>query len=111
MTAACHHRAPTSQSWQLQLKTQPAVPPSGHDTTFTLHVSDAAGRPITGATAQVSLEMTFMDMGTNVVHLQDRGNGNYTGVGQFTMPGDWDCHVIVKLNQKQQTQLFHYKVG
>ena len=110
-TAACHRQAPTTQAWQLELKTQPPVPTSDQDTTFSLRVLDADGKPVTGASADLSLVMTFMDMGKNVVHLEDKGNGNYVGVGQFTMAGDWDCHVTVQLGQKQQQQVFHYKVG
>jgi nitrogen fixation protein FixH len=110
-TAACHHQTTSSQAWQIELKTQPPVPTANQDTTFTLHVTDAKGQPVTGATADLSLVMTFMDMGKNVVHLQDRGNGDYSGVGQFTMAGDWDCHVTVQAGGKQQQQVIHYKIG
>lgn len=110
-TAACHRQALPSQAWQMDLKTQPPVPMANQDTLFTLHVVDAQGNPVTGATADLSLVMTFMDMGKNIVHLQDRGNGNYVGTGQFSMSGDWDCHITVQSGGRQQQQVVHYKIG
>ncbi len=110
-TAACHRQSPQPQVWHMELKTQPQVPTANQNTTFTVHVADADGKPVLGATADLSLVMTFMDMGKNVVHLQDRGNGDYSGVGQFTMAGDWDCHVIVQTGAKRQQQVVHYKIG
>lgn len=108
--AACH-RAAAPPHLTMQLTTAPAAPPVGRDVTFTLRVRDAAGHPVNGASARLSLEMTFMNMGANVVQLSDRGNGVYSGVGTFPMGGDWDCHAIVRAGGMQSQQVFHYKVG
>lgn len=109
--AACHRAAAPPPQFTMQLTTAPAAPAVGRDVTFTLRLRDAKGRPVSGASARLSLEMTFMNMGENVVQLSDRGNGVYSGVGTFPMGGDWDCHAVVRAGGMVSEQVFHYKVG
>ncbi len=107
--AACH-QATTRGRWTLTLKTNPKVPVAGQPTRFLLHVNRAHGQPLDGARAQLALNMSFMDMGANVVQLAPQGDGNYAGSGQFSMSGDWDCHARVELGGVQRVRTFHYKV-
>ncbi|HZT72456.1 MAG TPA: FixH family protein [Terriglobales bacterium] len=111
LAAACHSAAPPSARLQMRLSTQPAVPAVGRDTTFSLLLRDAQGRPVSGASVRLSLAMTFMNMGQTVVQMSDRGHGLYTGVGAFSMGGDWDCRAIVEVGGVRAEQVFHYKVG
>ncbi len=107
--AGCRRGAPRG-NWSLTLSTVPAVPAAGQSTRFVLHVVRAGGRPLSGASAQLSLKMTSMDMGANVVQLAPQGGGNYAGSGQFTMSGDWDCQAAVEAGGVTRQRTFHYKV-
>ncbi len=110
LTAGCHHQKPPQGRWKLTLTTQPSVPSSQQPTRFVLQVKRHNGEPLLHASAQLSLRMTFMDMGTQVIQLASQGNGNYAGTGQFAMGGDWDCRATVTYHQVKKTRSFHYKV-
>jgi hypothetical protein len=110
LLAACQHRK-RPEAWTMSLTTTPQVPAVDRDTTFTLHIRKANGEPLANAAARLSLEMTFMDMGPNVVQLQAGDPGTYVGKGRFTMAGEWDCRAIVKSGNEEQQQIFHYKIG
>jgi nitrogen fixation protein FixH len=107
---ACQ-RKKQPEEWTMSLATEPAVPQVNRDTQFTLHVRRPNGEPVRGAAARISLEMTFMDMGPNVVQLEETQPGAYTGKGRFAMGGDWDCRAMVKLGAEERQQIFHYKIG
>ena len=92
------------------MSTAPKVPVAGQPTRFLLHIARSNGEPLAGATAQLSLRMTFMDMGTTAVQLAAQGRGNYAGSGQFSMSGDWDCRAAVQYGGIQRQRTFHYKV-
>lgn len=110
LTAGCHHQKAPQGRWGISLTTQPSVPSSRRPTRFVLQVKRHNGEPLKNASAQLSLRMTFMDMGTQVIQLASQGNGNYAGSGQFAMGGDWDCQATVSYHQVKKTQRFHYKV-
>lgn len=105
------HSAPPAPRMVMQLATQPPVPGVGGDTTFTLRVRDGQGHPLTGASARLALEMTFMNMGSQVVQLGERSPGVYVGQGRFPMGGDWDCRALVQRGAVRGEQIFHYKIG
>ncbi len=110
LSAGCHRQKSPQGRWALSLTTQPSVPSSQQPTRFILHVKRHNGEPLLHASAQLSLRMTFMDMGTQVIQLASQGNGNYAGTGQFAMGGDWDCRAMVTYHQVKKTRRFHYKV-
>ena len=56
---------------------------------LTVRVTDAAGRPVRGATVSLHLEMPAMAMGDNVVTTRETAAGSYAGTGRFTMAGTW----------------------
>lgn len=95
----------------MALTTTPANPAVLSQTQFTLQITDAAGQPVDGAAVSLDLVMATMDMGPNRVALQSSGGGRYRGTGQFTMAGDWNCQITVRLPGKSQLQVFHYKVS
>ncbi len=109
--SGCHRQPPAPPQWKLGLTTSPAVPQAMHDTVFTLHVLRPNGQPAAGGAAQLTLHMSFMDMPDITVPLTDQGQGNYTGKGQFSMNGDWDCHATVSIGGQRLSQRFHYKIG
>jgi hypothetical protein len=111
LSAVACHRKKQPEEWTMSLSTDPAVPLVNRDTIFTLRVRRPSGEPVKGAAARLSLEMTFMDMGPNVVQLQESQPGTYQGKGKFTMGGDWDCRAIVKSGSDERQQVFHYKIG
>lgn len=110
LPACSRHPGGTAQPFALALTTAPTVPAANSETIFTLKVA-RDDHPVTGATARLALKMTFMNMGPNVVHLQEQDKGTYVGKGQFTMSGDWDCIAIVSAGGAEQQQTFHYKIG
>jgi hypothetical protein len=108
---ACRSHQARNSGLQLSLKLSPPVPHYLDDEHFILQVKDASGTPVSDAGVKVSLTMTFMDMGTNLVPMHETAPGVYEGVGQFGMKGDWDCHVEVTADGTTATQIFHYKVA
>jgi nitrogen fixation protein FixH len=63
-------------------------------TTFTLHITDSAGKPVENAQVTGSLNMTLMDMGKTAVKFRAQGNGVYeVTVPSFDMAGPWDIAI------------------
>ncbi len=115
LSAGCHRAASprdAGPSWELALQTEPADPLYGQDTRFTLAVTTPDGKPVSGLSAEVHLEMSGMDMVTPPVVLSPAAApGIYTGLARFPMAGDWNCHVQVKQGAASLEQVVHYKVG
>jgi nitrogen fixation protein FixH len=88
---------PAAPAWpgKVVLTTDPPAPVSGQDTAFRVTLTDAAGKPVSGAKVEADLKMQTMDMGKNVVSLADKGDGTYEGKGQFTMAGPWNIIIVV----------------
>ncbi len=63
--------------------------------TLTFTVTDAGGKPVTGAKIAASVAMTTMDMGTTHPAFRDLGGGRYQGTVTFSMPGPWRVSVTV----------------
>ncbi len=104
------HSAPPSAApnprLHLTLETTPRPPTSLDPTTFTVQVTDAAGKPVSGATATAWLFMPGMDMGDDTVTLREKANGTYAGTGRFTMAGAWRVTVSVSKGADHATQSF-----
>jgi len=56
---------------------------------LTVRVTDAAGRPVTGAAVSLRLDMPDMPMGENVANAHEARRGVYRATGRFTMAGKW----------------------
>jgi nitrogen fixation protein FixH len=83
-------------AFRMSLAVEPAQPKFASKTRFRVHITDDRGAPLSGADVKVSLVMPLMDMGKNEFLLEDAGNGNYEGAGEFGMTGEWE--VIVTAN-------------
>lgn len=96
--------------WKMALELD-APPRIVKATTFRLELTDLAGKPVSGATVQVSLVMKLMDMGKNEFALADKGDGRYEGSGAFSMSGPWDVVVSATAGGKSGEQKFEVAVG
>lgn len=103
--ASCRAQ-PAAGAWKMKLAMAPSPPSSAGDTTFTLRVTDAAGRPVRGGTASLDLVMATMDMGPNHVVLAPQADGTYRGRGAFLMSGPWRCGVTFAAKGRTQKQSF-----
>ena len=64
--------------------------------TFTVQVNDASsGKPDPTVTAQLSLTMLTMDMGTQTSPLQANGQGKFSAQGELSMNGKWEVRIIL----------------
>lgn len=64
--------------------------------TFTVQVNDASsGKPDSHVTAQLSLTMLTMDMGTQTSPLQADGQGKFSAQGELSMNGKWEVRIIL----------------
>lgn len=100
-------KAAQPSPWNLAMETAPAEPISGKPVTFNLKVTDrTSGQPVAGAHVQASLVMPTMDMGKNEFALNDKGAGEYSGTGTFTMAGPWNVVVEVKKDNQEAQQTF-----
>ena len=84
----------SSSGWKLELKVAPDHPRMVKPATFSVHITDSAGKPVDNAQVSGSLNMVLMDMGKTAVKFESRGNGDYEGtVPSFDMSGPWQLTV------------------
>lgn len=95
---------------RLALTTTPDKPMALDPTRFTVCVTDAAGRPVQGATVTVGLAMPTMPMGDNVVALHETEAGVYAGSGRFTMAGAWRMTAAARSGAGRAAQSFSAEV-
>jgi len=84
--------APDS-AFTMSLWMSPAQPRFARKTNFHVTLKPASGAPADGAQVGVSLVMPLMDMGKNQFPLKQVGAGEYQGVGEFSMAGEWEVIV------------------
>ena len=85
-----------------------SVPKSG-DNALTISVTDAQGKPVTGAQITTSVAMTSMDMGTTHPAVAEKGAGQYAATVNFGMAGPWRVQVKVAApGQKVQAKAFDF---
>ncbi len=83
--------------------------PKAGDNALQITVTDAQGKPITGAKVTTSVAMTSMDMGTTHPAVTDKGNGQYTSTANLSMAGPWRVKVkVTPVGQKPQTNTFDF---
>ncbi len=116
LCAGCTPRAATpprealNPNLRLALVTTPSPPSSLDPTTFTVQASDTKGRPVSGATVSVRLDMPAMTMGNNEIPIMPGEAGVYVGMGRFTMAGDWRVTVTAVQGGRSATQGFPLRV-
>ncbi len=69
--------------------------PKAGDNILQVTVTDAQGRPLTGAKITASVAMASMDMGTTHPAVTEKGGGQYTATANFSMAGPWQVKVKV----------------
>ena len=86
-----------------------ASAPKSGDNPLTITVTDAEGKPVTGAALSTSVAMTSMDMGTTHPAVTEKGAGQYASTVNFSMAGPWQVKVKVTVpGQKPQTKAFDF---
>lgn len=83
--------------------------PKAGDNALQITITDAQGKPITGAKITTSVAMTSMDMGTTHPAVTEKGNGQYTTTANFSMTGPWRVKVkVTPVARKPQTNAFDF---
>ena len=97
----------TAAGWTLVLTVAPEHPRMVRPATFTLHMTDSAGKPVENAQVTGSLNMTLMDMGKTALKFQSKGNGVYeVTVPSFDMSGPWEIAVEAVQNNIHAHKVF-----
>jgi hypothetical protein len=99
-------------SWpgKITLVVRPDPPLNNKPVQLQVKLTDASGKPISGAQVKASLVMPLMDMGKNEISFTDKGDGNYEGTGKFTMVGPWNVIVTASAGGKTGEQRFDLAV-
>ena len=64
---------------------------------FTVSVEEASnGKPASITQAQLATTMLDMDMGTDQVNLQSKGQGQYSAQGELPMSGHWEIRILLR---------------
>jgi nitrogen fixation protein FixH len=96
-------------SGPVQITATTASAPKAGDNALTISITDAQGKPVTGAKITTSVAMTSMDMGTTRPAVTEKGGGNYTTTATFSMAGPWRVKVrVTPPGQKPQTKAFDF---
>ena len=86
-----------------------ASTPKAGDNPLTISITDAEGKPVTGAAISTSVAMTSMDMGTTYPAVTEKGVGQYASTVNFSMAGPWRVKVKVTApGQKPQIKAFDF---
>jgi len=93
--AATSAASVSSQPVSISVNTDPN-PAAVGDIELTLHITDAEGNPIEGATVDVSADHTDMTGMTMSGAATDQGGGTYAIHANFSMSGNWKLTVYVR---------------
>ncbi len=93
---------PVSQAANIEFTTDPSPPHKGGNS-FRVKLTDASGKPITGAQVTVTFYMPAMPaMGMAAMKITttptDKGNGQYEGVGELGSGGTWQVTITAQKN-------------
>jgi len=98
-----------SASAPVKITAATASTPKAGDNPLTISITDAQGKPVTGATITTSVAMTSMDMGITHPAVTEKGAGQYATVVNFSMAGPWRVKVkITAPGRKPQTKTFDF---
>jgi len=108
MAAPTGGSAPAASA-PVQVTATTASPPKAGDNALTISITDAQGKPVTGAKITTSVAMTSMDMGTPHPAVTEKGGGKYSATATFSMAGPWRVKVKVILpGQKPVLKAFDF---
>ena len=97
----------TAAGWTVVLTVAPDHPRTVRPATFTLNITEGAGRPVDNAQVTGLLNMTLMDMGKTAVKFQPKGNGVYqVTVPSFDMSGPWEIAIDAVQNRMHAHRVF-----
>ena len=101
LPAGCDTTPPPPQStdtrgMQITLTTDP-TPPRPGPVTMIVELKDAQGRPVTGATVNVTTGMLSMGHGGPGGQFVEQSGGKYSARGTFGMGGDWRATITIGL--------------
>ena len=100
-----------NSGWKLDLKVTPDHPRMVRPATFSVHITDTAGKPVENAQLTGSLSMALMDMGKTAVKFDSKGNGDYeAAVPSFDMSGPWELTVDASQGTLHSHQVFQVTV-
>ena len=86
-----------------------ASAPKAGDNPLTISITDAQGKPVTGAAVTTTVAMTSMDMGTTHPAVTEKGSGQYAATVNFSMAGPWRITVKAAApGRKPQTKAFDF---
>jgi nitrogen fixation protein FixH len=86
-----------------------ASPAKAGDNALNIALTDASGKPITGAKITTTVAMTSMDMGTTHPVVKETGSGHYAATVTFSMAGPWRVTVNAAApGQKPQSKSFDF---
>jgi len=94
----------------MSLAMNPAQPKFARKTIFHVTLKQASDAPTDAAQVGVSLVMPLMDMGKNQFPLKQVGRGEYQGIGEFTMAGEWEVVVTANAQGKAGKTTFNVNV-
>ena len=93
--------------WKLNLQVAPDHPRMVPPATYSVHITDTAGKPVENPQVTGSLNMTLMDMGKTTVKFEPKGNGDYEATVQsFDMSGPWELTVDAAQGALHARQVF-----
>jgi hypothetical protein len=94
--AGCNRHASTSSDMSMSWAVTPKPARVGHNE-FTLSLSEANAKPVTGARIQLEADMAHPGMAPVFSDVKEIAPGEYQGSVDLTMPGDWVLLVHGKL--------------
>jgi len=96
---------------KLELTVTPDDPRMVRPATFSVHITDSAGKPVENARATGSLNMVLTDMGKIEVHFDPKGNCDYEAtVKSFDMSGPWELSVDTVQSTVRAHKVFQFTV-
>ncbi len=88
--------ADSASPWRMELKISPDHPSMTKPITFTIHIADERGQPVSDAQVSGALTMKVMDMGTTALKFSPKGHGDYeASMKSVDMSGPWNLAVDV----------------
>ena len=105
----------TQQAGGLAVTLQALPARTNTTNTVILIINDAQGRPVSGATVKLSINMIIMDMGTATATAKGNGSvysATFTARQTFTMAGAWAIQVeVLRANQPPVHLMFQITVA
>ncbi|WP_165360665.1 FixH family protein [Candidatus Chloroploca sp. Khr17] len=83
-----------------------AVPRINTSQQFVITLTDETGQPRDGADIYLDMKMPAMPMGINRPIAEPEGDGRYVAYSAYTMEGDWEMIVVVRLGDDEYRAVF-----